>query len=233
MERTTAIEKSDFTAKFLTEVQAQALVSVLPTTVYGLYTLVCLTLGMRPAEVRGLRWSDIELHSTGGGTVHVQQQIKDLRGAGGGYSVQPPKTKKGIRPIPIPASVVDKLCEYRHQQEVERMAMREAGLSELLPTEWADLVFRGEGGLPLNERYIRRKFKEFLASAGLDSTIRLYDMRHTNNALLAAMGIGAEVRRDMLGHSTTLITLDVYGHAMPHSKVEAMEKMDDLLTAER
>lgn len=37
-------------------------------------------------------------------------------------------------------------------------------------------------------------------------TIRLYDLRHSNNALLAAQGAGVEVRRELLGHSTSLLS---------------------------
>lgn len=230
VERTAAIEKSKFKAQCLTEKQAQSLVSVLPTNDYGLFALLCITMGMRPAEIRGLRWQDVELCEDGG-MIHVRQQIKDARGSGGGYIIQPPKTTKGVRDIPLPNFVAGKLRDHYRHQESER-AECDLVPEAPLPLEWMDLVFRGQEGRPLNERYIRRKFKEFLAAAGLDPNIRLYDMRHSYNTILGASGVPAEVRKVLMGHTTTHLVENVYSHAVPAANVKAMGKFDDLLNQE-
>ncbi|MGC4044825.1 MAG: site-specific integrase [Armatimonas sp.] len=227
VERTAKLPESKFQASFLTPEQMRLLLPVLPESVYGEYICVCLFTGMRPAEVRGLRWSDIDLHDDGG-MIRVRQQIKDDL-TGGGYLTQSPKTRKGRRDIPLPAVVARRLINYRRQVS-EPSEVPENLVDQVPNPEWSDLVFRGTAGLPLNERYIRRIFKKCLEDAGLDPTIRLYDMRHTANVLLAETGASPEERREILGHSSLHMTIGVYGHATPDSKISAMQRLDNLLS---
>lgn len=55
---------------------------------------------------------------------------------------------------------------------------------------------------PLDQSVIRRTFKAACAEAGIKGA-RLHDLRRTVMTQAAAMGVGAHLLRDMLGHKTT------------------------------
>jgi hypothetical protein len=51
-------------------------------------------------------------------------------------------------------------------------------------------------------------------------------LRHTANSLLLAEGESPNVVAERMGHSSTRMTLDLYGHVMPGAQKSAAEKMD-------
>ncbi|MDZ7929046.1 MAG: tyrosine-type recombinase/integrase [Rhodococcus sp. (in: high G+C Gram-positive bacteria)] len=48
--------------------------------------------------------------------------------------------------------------------------------------------------------------------AGLPSTLRAQDLRHTCAALLIAANVPAKAIQAHLGHSSFKVTMDIYGH---------------------
>src|SRR4051794_36265660 len=63
-----------------------------------------------------------------------------------------------------------------------------------------DMVFATREGSPLMIQNLRtRHFKPILKQAGLDESIRLYDLRHTCATLLLAVGENAKVVSERLG----------------------------------
>src|SRR5262249_56604144 len=59
---------------------------------------------MRLSELRGLRWSDVDLDA---GQIHVRQRADQWRNIG------PTKTKAGMRDIPLAPLVVNTLKQWR------------------------------------------------------------------------------------------------------------------------
>ena len=74
-----------------------------------------------------------------------------------------------------------------------------------------------------------RAFKTILKNAGLPTTIRLYDLRHTCATLLLAAGENPKVVSERLGHSTIVLTLDIYSHVLPSMQRAATEKLETML----
>jgi len=74
-----------------------------------------------------------------------------------------------------------------------------------------------------------RAFKTILKNAGLPTTIRLYDLRHTCATLLLAAGENPKVVSERLGHSTIVLTLDIYSHVLPSMQRTATEKLETML----
>ncbi len=56
--------------------------------------------------------------------------------------------------------------------------------------------------------------------------IRFHDLRHTHASLLLAAGIPIHVVQARMGHTSIQTTVDVYGHLMPTSDIEAGNKLD-------
>lgn len=77
-------------------------------------------------------------------------------------------------------------------------------------------VFSSAEGMALRRRnFYRRHYKPAVVRAGLDPDLRFHDLRHTCAALLIAQGAHAKEIAERLGHSTTRLTMDRYGHLLP------------------
>ena len=68
-----------------------------------------------------------------------------------------------------------------------------------------------------------------LAAAGLPSTVRLYDLRHSMATLALMAGIHPKIVSERLGHATTKQTLDTYSHVTPHMQEQAGEQLASLI----
>jgi integrase len=63
------------------------------------------------------------------------------------------------------------------------------------------------------------------------SSITLHECRHSYASLMIAAGVNAKALSDFMGHSSIQITFDRYGHLMPGSRDEAVERADAYLSA--
>jgi integrase len=91
------------------------------------------------------------------------------------------------------------------------------------------LLFATHTGEPLDFRLLaRRYFKPLVKRAGLPN-IRPYDLRHTQATLLLKAGVHPKVVSERLGHSSTVMTMNVYSHVLPDMQQSAAEKAEGLL----
>lgn len=74
-----------------------------------------------------------------------------------------------------------------------------------------------------------RSFTCLLDRAGLPR-VRFHDLRHTAATLLLGQGVHPKVVSEMLGHTNTSITLDLYSHATPTMQREVAGAFDRLLS---
>ena len=177
-----------------------------------------LATGMRPKEYFGLQWRDVDSQQ---GTATVRRVV--IRRKGGGWYFEEPKTPQSRRTMPLPSSMIRALTEHRRRQAEERL---KAG------PEWQnhDLVFTTELGAPLSiENLTHYHFKPALKRAGLPSSVRLYDLRHTCATLLLAAGENPKVVSERLGHASVTLTLDTYSHVLPDMQKAAAEKLERML----
>jgi integrase len=125
--------------------------------------------------------------------------------------------------MPLPASVVKELKSHRREQLAERLKLGSA---------WTDLdlVFPSEIGTPHSSANItRRAFKPALKRAGIRSSIRLYDLRHTCATLLLSAGINPKIVSERLGHASVTLTLDVYSQVLPNMQESASEQLEAII----
>ncbi len=78
-----------------------------------------LMLGLRPGELLGLSWSDVDLK---GGRLTVQRSLKR---EGGVLRLGDPKTPNSSRVIDMPPSLVKALRAHRSRQSAERLSAGE------------------------------------------------------------------------------------------------------------
>ena len=191
--------------------QALALLESVKQHRLGVLLLVVLTTGMRRGELLALRWSDVNLEK---GTLFVNKTVDYIPHYG--YVENGAKTKAGRRTIKLAAFVVEILKSYKERQQ---------GLKVKAGTKWIekDLVFCGLTGNYFDPNYLLRLFKKVLVDAGL-SHMRFHDLRHSAATILLAMGIHPKVVSELLGHSSFLITMNLYGHVFPSMLDEVVEK---------
>jgi len=57
--------------------------------------------------------------------------------------------------------------------------------------------------------------------------MRLHDIRHTFASLLLSNGESPVYVKELLGHSSIQITVDIYGHLIPSSNRGAVNQLDN------
>ena len=185
----------------------------------ALYTLA-ITTGMRQGELLGLRWRDVSLEER---SVRVTGSLQYVPGRG--LRVGAPKTARSRRHVLLSEFGAEVLARHHKQQDHERAVAR----------DWDDndLVFPNRLGRPMYAtNLLDRSFTALLERARLPR-VRFHDLRHTAATLLLGQGVHPKVVSEMLGHTNTSITLDLYSHATPTMQREAAGAFDRLLLGPR
>jgi integrase len=180
------------------------------------FLTIMLTVGLRPGEACGLKWSDLS-----GNKLRVQRALS--RYPGGKCELLPPKTKRSRRVVTLPEMAVRALKRQKADQAEARLLLGAEYNTEL------DLVFATHSGQPLDTGNFNYKvFKPLLKRAGLPP-LRLYDLRHSAATILLAAGEHPKIVAERLGHSTTTLTMDTYSHVLPDMQDAAAGRLDTLL----
>jgi integrase len=70
-----------------------------------------------------------------------------------------------------------------------------------------------------------------LVSAGLPSTTRFHDLRHTHATRCLLAGENPKSVQQRLGHASVVITLDTYSHVLPSVQTNAASRLDGIIRA--
>jgi integrase len=183
---------------------------------YRLFPVLLLSLmGMRPAEVCGLRWSDVDLDA--GALV-----IANTRTLVAGQVIEKTtKSKAGRRALPLPAPVVAALRTLRAQLAAERLALG-PGYTD------SGYVLVDEVGAPWRTDALRRAAYRLMRQVGA-RRVRLYDARHACLTYLAAAGVPDVVVSAWAGHADLSFTKRTYVHPNAEHLREASDALARLL----
>lgn len=149
--------------------------------------------GMRRGEVLGLRWEDIDLKNE---VIHVRRNITYPLNA---PYVDTPKTKAGIRDIPLDIRL----------------------LNHLMPVQATGYVIGGT--MPITKSsYIKAmmRIKKRLDLHGATAHI----FRHTYATILNSAGVDPKTIQYILGHSDIATTMNRYTHVSQSNLKEAVVK---------
>lgn len=182
---------------------------------YPLYLLAVST-GLRQGEILGLQWQHVDLQRK---TLSV---VQAMTRTSQGLMFGNPKTKSSQRTIHLPEHAVLALKQHRKQQLAELMALGN-------PDSSNDLVFTNQAGNPISPRNLLRHFTKTIEKAKL-RPITFHGLRHTHATIMLLEGVSARVVSEILGHSSTSVTQDVYSHVLPDLQKEAARKMDKILS---
>ncbi len=156
--------------------------------------------GARQGELLGLKWTDVDWFNN---QIHIQRTFNKGRW----YK---PKSKESKRKIDLGPTTMAGLKSWKLA----------------CPPNDLDLVFPNEAGQPLNHaNMLSRHFFPALKKAGTPR-IRFHDLRHTYASLLIDQGENIKYIQNQLGHSSPIITLDVYAHLMKPVNQEAACRLE-------
>ena len=160
--------------------------------------------GLGASELRGLRWNDVDLKK---GELQVRQRA-DRYGV-----IGKPKSKAGHRVVPLGPTVLSVLREWR-------LACPKGEHSLVFPAP--------TGGIALHNNVVRA-FAAAVRTAGLTDAkgkpkySKVHALRHfyaswcINSPEHGGQGLPPKAVQERLGHSSIVMTMDIYGHLFPAS----------------
>lgn len=154
--------------------------------------------GLRPEEVCGMRWRDVDL------TNKVIYAGRNVRTMCEGKPVEKrAKTKAGERDLPVDDTAADALAAFRTRQKKEKLAAGES-----YHTEGHVLV--DEIGQPWLPDKLRRYCYRLMREAGVRKIKPYEAMRHAAATMLAHDGVSPDIIARWLGHTDAKFTMSVY-----------------------
>ncbi len=168
--------------------------------------------GLRRSELVALRWSDID-------TVKMEVSITRafVRSRMGGT-----KTDSSSRPVPLHPLVLEALTRWRQEAPF---------------AENADFVFasvRLNGAKPLSpDTLCKKRIKPAVKRAGIEKQIGWHNFRHSLATWLGQTGADVKTRQDLMRHSTSKMTLDVYTHGVSAARKEANDSVVEIMLRKR
>jgi integrase len=158
--------------------------------------------GLRVGELLALRWGNVDLNAR---LLRVIETVYD------GH-FDKPKTKRGMRTIPIGAATVELLT-----------ALRPVAL------DVRALMFAKSDGTPLDRwNLLRKHLKPAAKKLGL-SGVAWHLLRHSLATMREVVGTPIGTMQALLGHAPPEIAREIHLHAIPEEQRRAVESVETLV----
>jgi len=174
--------------------------------------------GLRSSELRGLRWKDIDFKAN---QLHVRQRADRFNKIGA------PKSEKSVRTVPLDVVTLDALRAWKLKSQHSKPD---------------DYVFAAKTGHIVSQDKMLDNLTSAMKEAKLvdkdgNAFYGLHALRHffASWCINAKESGGRELPpkrvQELLGHSTIVMTLDLYGHLFPDKgdRTELNEAVQQLL----
>jgi integrase len=174
----------------------------------------------RPREALALRWDDVNLPADIRRKMyrHTRKQ-QALCGLNTALVVSAPKTKAGIRTIPLVGPMVEELRRLQRVQAEHRDLFGDGCEENRLVFATPHGCFLGVGEV------IRRDFNLIVKRLKLPK-IRYYDLRHSTASFRISLGVDVQTVSAIMGHGSASFTLSRYVHNVAGTKEAAMRRLE-------
>lgn len=184
-----------------------------------LVVALSLDCAMRRGELLALQYSDIDFENK---TIHISKSL--VQGdKGEGAVLKDCKTKSSNRKLVVTDYTL-KLLRREYTRYKERRLNQGTAFNDL------QFVICQENGTPFAPQSLSQKWDRTLKKHGLRH-IKLHGMRHTSVSHCMAIGIPTHVVQQRAGHSTSKITIDVYGHVSDDTRTLVADTLEQGILA--
>ena len=182
--------------------------------------------GLRFGEAAALTWEDINFKT---GTIRINKHIVVKDNMAGKYSDEydadglryeivienGAKTKSGVRYVPMATKAAD---AARHLYNINKKFK---------------YVFSTVNGRPMMTSTINKVFRTILKKAGIEygegERHGVHTLRHTFASMMIESGADLNTVSEILGHSNTQITSNIYIHLTQEHKASMIKNLDQYL----
>jgi integrase len=173
---------------------------------YGV--LICLYTGLRIGEVCGLKWSAVDLAQS---ELTVKSSLNRVINHGNKINRTSvievePKTKKSRRIIPLPKFLVQILKDLKRNSK-------------------SAYVINMKSGKAVEPRMLQVIYKKLLKTAGIEH-VNFHALRHTFATRTIELGADVKTISEILGHTNSMITVNLYVHSLAEQKRKAMQGLN-------
>lgn len=171
--------------------------------------------GMRIGELLALTWKDIDFKNK---TITISKNtviVKEQTDGVNHYVLKTQnstKTVSGRRVVPMTNNAYDALkCIYKINGDKE-------------------YVMSSKNGKQVSPRNVNRMFHSILTRTGIAKSYNdlcgVHTLRHTFASMLFKNGCDVKIVSELLGHSDTKITENIYIHVIQQQKIKAIQDID-------
>ena len=166
---------------------------------HPLFCFLLLT-GMRPSEALGLKIGDVKEDR-----VYIQRGVTARR------KISQGKNENARRMVPL-GSLASSIIKSTIERN-ERYNLR---------TDW---IFCSSDGTPGNQTRMRKQWAKLKAERNLPEGATVYSLRHTFISLMKNV-MPEQMIKDIVGHSVSMQTFNIYGHILSDEPRQAAEIID-------
>lgn len=182
---------------------------------YNQYALILQT-GLRVGELSALKWSDIDWEKE---VLHIARTI-DYRTQNEEWEIRSPKSKSGIRNIPLSKEAI---CILKNQRQ-------KIQLLSVIPIEYHDFVFLPKNGNPIKNSTYNKDLQRICKKTRLVH-FSMHVLRHSFATRCAEAGMNPKTLQSILGHSNIGVTMNIYVHCTDEQKVQEVKNIESTLSA--
>ena len=200
-----------------------ALLDALPEDLRALWAVLFYA-GLRIGEARALRWTAVDFD---GGVIRVARGWDDQEGE------QDPKTRAGLRDVPLIGRVRAELARHKlatgrdgddlvfGRTAAAAFVRSTVRTQTLLAWGWKQVPNPRPDGRP---KHVWVKARE----DALDP-LTPHEARHCCGSYFAKAGLSLKEAQEALGHADPRTTIEIYQHALPGWQEQAVAKLDAYL----
>lgn len=170
----------------------------------GLMFKVMLYCGLRTGEVVALDWRDIDFE---------KRRIKVSRAMESGSNrIKEPKTKAGIREVPIPDTLYDELLEAKGGPFEPVFTSKSGNRHTKGSRENAWKSLKNKIDISMGAQFKKDGRKKEKTHSVVATDLVPYCLRHTYCTDLQNNGVPINVAKYLMGHSSIAVTASIYTH---------------------
>ena len=185
----------------------------------GPAAMIMLYAGLRIGEVLALEWADLDFEKR---TITVSKARAVYKNQA---SIKAPKTKAGVRVVPIPETLFNALNEVKKKRGLVCPDMKGNVMSaSALSSAWKTFI-----------NHLNECAGGIKGTGPSQKTVMVIDhitahmLRHTYATMLFDAGVDVKSAQKFLGHSDIEVTLEIYTHLSKFKEEQAIQALDEHL----